>query len=265
MSHLKSARLCSWNLNGLRSVTGKGFESWLREEKPLILGVQEIKCVPEQVTDLIERLSDSYEVVLAPAEKKGYSGVGYFYSKENPPLKIEIGLSLPEFDCEGRTIIAHYDQLIVLNGYFPNGQRDHSRVDYKLAYSRAMLKHAKDLQKKTGKEIVIMGDFNTAHHEIDLANPKSNTKTTGFLPHERVFLDECQAAGLHDIFRERTGPQNGHYTWWTYRGDCRERNIGWRIDYFFISEALREKVIECENLTHIMGSDHCPLRLTLKF
>lgn len=259
-------RIVSWNVNGLRSVANKGFEQWFHEYNPDVIALQEIKATENDVSQLLASWSAHYDATLFPAEKKGYSGTALLFKKtlRNPPLKIQRGLGEPQFDCEGRLLLAEFDSLILLNGYFPNGQRDHSRVDYKLAFSRRVLQEAKRLHQATQKDILITGDLNTAHTEIDLANPKANSKTTGFLPHERAFLDEMiDGAGFIDVFRHFHPGKKDQYTWWTYRGDCRERNIGWRLDYFFATPKLISKVVKVEHLTHVGGSDHCPIVLDL--
>jgi len=256
-------KLASWNVNGLRACEKKGLWQWLAHEQPTIFNIQETKAHPTQLsTELIN--NDNYYTYYASAEKKGYSGVALFSAKNYPRPKVTIGLGIEEFDREGRTIIAEYPEFILFNGYFPNGQRDHGRVPYKLSYSREIIQQALALKKKKKKPIIICGDLNTAHHEIDLANPKTNNKTTGFLPSEREWLSECLEQGFHDVFREHHPAENGHYTWWTYRGDCRQRNIGWRIDYFLTTNDLLKSVKKTYHLPQVMGSDHCPIMLELK-
>lgn len=260
-------RLATWNVNGLRSVSGKGFEDWFRRYLPDVIALQEIKAIESDVHHLLEAWKETYHCVLFPAQKKGYSGTALLMKKSpaNQPLEIKRGLNLDEYDSEGRLISVEYEKFFLLNGYFPNGQRDHSRVDYKLAFSRTVLEEALKLHAKTHKEIIITGDFNTAHTEIDLANPKSNANTTGFLPEERAFIDEMLNKGLVDIFRHFNPGKTEQYTWWTYRGDCRQRNIGWRLDYFFSTPGLIPKIKNIEHQTQILGSDHCPILLDLDF
>jgi exodeoxyribonuclease-3 len=258
-------RLASWNVNGLRSVSGKGFEKWFSTYLPDVIALQEIKAIESDVAHLMEAWSKTYECTLFPAQKKGYSGTALLFKKGSSflPVNIKKGLLKEEFDSEGRFISAEFENIIFMNGYFPNGQRDHGRVDYKLAFSRYVMNEALRLHKETGKEIIITGDLNTAHMEIDLANPKSNSKTTGFLPHERAFLDEMIESGFTDVFRHFNKDKADQYTWWTYRGDCRERNIGWRLDYFFSTAGILSKVKKVEHQTHVTGSDHCPILLEL--
>jgi len=258
-------RIASWNVNGLRSVSTKGFDDWFGAYLPDVIALQEIKATEPDVRHLLENWAKSYEATLFPAQKKGYSGTALLFKKGSSclPLHVERGLNLPEFDSEGRLLVAEFEKVILMNGYFPNGQRDHSRVDYKLDFSRTVMNEALRLHKEKKKEIIITGDLNTAHTEIDLANPKSNAKTTGFLPHERAFLDEMIEKGFVDVFRHFHPGKPEQYTWWTYRGDCRERNIGWRLDYFFSTQGLLPQVKKVEHQTHVEGSDHCPILLDL--
>jgi exodeoxyribonuclease-3 len=177
------------------------------------------------------------------------------------PLQVQEGLKLPEFDVEGRTLLAEYPDFFLFNGYYPNGQHDLGRVPYKLKYSDAVLKMALKLRKK--KPVILAGDFNTAHQAIDLARPKANEGNTGFLPEERAWLDKLIQSGFIDIFREfEKGPH--HYTWWSYRAGARKKNIGWRIDYFFVTPDMLDRVKTAYLQPHVMGSDHCPVVLELK-
>ena len=258
--------ITSWNVNGLRAVLKKGFENWIFENSPEIVGLQEIKAKHQDVEGLIENIEKKYWVYLNPAEKKGYSGTALFISKKlsKNDFKIHYGLGEKKFDSEGRIIWVELSKLVVINGYFPNGQRDHSRVEYKLEFSRKVFDMALEIQKKLKKEVIILGDINTAHNEIDLANPKSNSNTTGFLPIERAFIDDVIKLGFTDLFRHFHPEASNHYTWWTYRGDCRERNIGWRLDYFFSSKGVIKNVKSVLHQTKVLGSDHCPILLEIK-
>jgi exodeoxyribonuclease-3 len=253
-------KLASWNVNGIRAVYRKGFLDWFDRELPDYTCLQEIKAEREQFpSEILDRKNMFIEIF--SAKKKGYSGVALLSKTE--PVNCWKGLGISEFDDEGRTIIAEYKNLILYNCYFPNGQRDLKRVPYKLAFSDEVMKHALKMKKKTGKEVVICGDYNTAHAEIDLANPKTNTKSTGFLLEEREWIDKFISKGFNDVFRLNHPEENGHYTWWTYRGDCRERNIGWRIDYFFTTDGLVKKVKKVYHQPEVLGSDHCPIMLEL--
>ncbi|MEQ8672548.1 MAG: exodeoxyribonuclease III [Aggregatilineales bacterium] len=254
-------KLYSWNVNGIRAAQKKGFVEWLHQVQPDVMGVQETKAHPEQLDGELAAPA-GYFTYWASAEKKGYSGVGLFSKVE--PNDVKIGLGLPEYDSEGRTIVAEYDDFVFITAYFPNGSRDHSRVPYKMAYKAAFLDYCNGLVK-AGKPVIFCGDVNTAHQEIDLARPKQNIKTTGFMPEERAWIDEVVKTGYVDIFRDLNPDLEGAYNWWSNRSGARENNVGWRIDYFFISPDLRDKVVTAELHPDIMGSDHCPISLTLDF
>lgn len=258
----KTLKISSWNVAGIRACEKKGFFDWVKKAKPDVICLQETKALPEQLSKELVDPKD-YDALYASAVRRGYSGVSTWVRK-GITHKHTVGLGVEKFDIEGRTIITEFDKFILINCYFPNGKRDHSRVDYKLEFCRAVAKKALVLKKKLKKEVIITGDYNTAHHEVDLANPKTNTKTTGFLPIERAWMDEFKEQGFTDLFREFTPEGNGHYTWWTYRGDCRERNIGWRIDYFWSTNGFVSKVKSCTHSADVMGSDHCPINLEVK-
>lgn len=257
-------KLASWNVAGLRACVKKGFVDWLDEGTYDVVALQETKALWEQLPEEVTN-HPKYDLVLAPAEKKGYSGVAFFIKKKRGlEYASKIGLDEPQFDCEGRTVTLFHPKFILINGYYPNGQRDHGRVPYKLEYSRLAVDYATDLQKKNkDKPVILCGDFNTAHHPIDLANPKTNKKTTGFLPNEREFLDQMETENWRDVFRLKHPDEEGHYTWWTFRNNCRERNIGWRIDYFWLQESWVDKVKKAQILSDVLGSDHCPLDIHL--
>lgn len=251
--------LYSWNVNGLRAAQKKGFLEWLEMAQPDILAVQETKCHPDQLDPLL-RQPPGYNTHWASAEKKGYSGVALF-SKQTP-LSVEIGLGIDEYDREGRTIVADYGNFVLLAAYFPNGSRDHSRVPYKMAYKRDFLTYCNELRAQ-GRSVIFCGDINTAHQEIDLARPKQNQNTTGFLPQERAWIDNVIDQGYIDTYRRLYPDKNGAYSWWTYIGRARDRNVGWRLDYFFISPDLWPRVQEAAIHADVLGSDHCPVSLTL--
>jgi exodeoxyribonuclease-3 len=256
-------KIVSWNVNGLRAIVSKNFNDWHAKLKPDIIALQEIKAHTKDVEHLFEHWNGEYNTHLFPAEKKGYSGTALLIKKNLTPV-ISLGINSAKFDCEGRLITAEFEKFILLNGYFPNGQRDHNRVDFKLEFSKLVLKKAIELKRKKKKEIIITGDFNTAHHEIDLANPKTNINSTGFLSIERAYLDELINNDFVDIFRHFNPDKKDQYTWWTYRTNCRERNIGWRLDYFFTSKGLLPKIRSIKHQTEILGSDHCPVVLELR-
>tara|TARA_R110000868_G_scaffold38661_1_gene135060 strand:- start:73290 stop:74087 length:798 start_codon:yes stop_codon:yes gene_type:complete len=253
----------SWNINGIRACANKGLIEWTEQFADAAIGLQEIKAQEHQIPEnLLQGLTEQ-ELVLHPAKRPGYSGVANIFPKSWGTPQITLGIGEDRFDDEGRLLILEWPDVVLYTGYYPNGQRDHGRVDYKLAFSEAVLQHALKKKKETGKVIVLTGDFNTAHHPIDLANPKQNLKTTGFLPNERAWMDRLTEAGFIDCFRMIHPEQTGAYTWWTYRGDCRERNIGWRIDYFFVDNDSADKVLDCFIQPDVMGSDHCPIGLVL--
>jgi len=250
----------SWNVNGLRACARKGFLEWLHADQPDVLALQEVRALPEQLEDEV-RAPDGYEVHVHPADRLGYSGVA-LYTGAAPAALTLGGLDEPRFDREGRLIIADYGDFLLYNGYFPNGGHDLARVPYKLEFSEAVLQHA-ETQRRRGRAIVLCGDFNTAHEEIDLANPGSNRKNTGFLPEERAWLSRLIDHGYVDVFRQRHPGEPGLYTWWSNRKGVRERNVGWRIDYFFVSDELADRVVDALIHPHVMGSDHCPVEVVL--
>ena len=252
--------IVSWNVNGIRAAQKKGLLDWLASAQPDILALQETKAQPEQVDDDL-REPAGYHATWDSAERKGYSGV-LLYAKP-APNSIQRGLGIAEYDIEGRTIIAEYDDFTLIAAYFPNGGRDHSRVPFKMAYCADFHKKCDEL-RAAGHSLVICGDINTAHREIDLARPKQNKNTTGFLPIERAWVDQFTDAGYIDIFRERNPELAGAYSWWSMRSGARAKNIGWRIDAFYITPDLRDRVIAAEIHADVLGSDHCPISLTLR-
>ncbi len=252
-------RIYSWNVNGIRAVFKKDFLDWVHSEEPDILCLQETKIQEDQLTDDMINI-DGYYSYFSFAEKKGYSGVAV-YTKEKP-LSVEHGIGIQEFDSEGRILILEYPKFVLLNIYFPNGQRDDIRLNYKLDFSDAMLEHCNKLREK-GKNIIMCGDYNTAHREIDLKNPKENEDRSGFLPIEREWIDKLISNGYIDTFRYFY-PDRVKYSWWTYRFKARERGVGWRIDYHFVSDDLIKDVKDADIMDEVMGSDHCPVVLVLK-
>lgn len=251
--------LISWNVNGLRAVERKGFLEWLQATQPDVLCLQETKAWPSQLSyELLE--GHGYHTHWANAEKKGYSGVATFSRK--PPLSAHSGLGIERFDSEGRVVVTDHGEFLLYNVYFPNGQRDQGRVIYKLDFYEALLKEL-NTQVRAGRKVVITGDWNTAHKEVDLKNPKANQETSGFLPIERDMLDKYIENGYIDTFRHLHPLARDRYTWWSYRANVRERNIGWRIDYFFVSENLLPALEQAEILDQVMGSDHCPVEIKL--
>ena len=250
-------RVLTWNVNGLRACGRKGFLRWLSRAEPDVVGLQEVRALPEELPPRL-RSPAGLQAHFAPAERRGYSGVALL--SRRAPDRVEAGLGLPEFDREGRLVIAHFGRLAVASVYVPKGSgrlRDNSRVPYKLAFSRALFERLEALRRK-GQRVLALGDFNTAHRAIDLARPRENQKTSGFLPEERAELDRWLAAGWVDTFR-RFEPGPGHYTWWSQRMGVRAKNIGWRIDYVFASPAAMRFVKGAFLLPQVRGSDHCPV------
>lgn len=253
-------RIISWNVNGIRAAIRKDFFDWYFKEDADIVCLQEVKARPDQVVDEMTTL-DGRHIAWNAAEKAGYSGVATFSKAE--PLSVKKGFGIEEFDREGRVLLSEYENFYLYNIYFPNGQRDQERLDYKMAFYDAYLEKVNEL-KATGKAVITCGDYNTAHKEIDLKNPKENSKTSGFLPIEREWIDKYIANGYVDTFR-MFNEEPDQYTWWTYRFGARSRNVGWRIDYFFIDEKHKQNVRNAFIKMNVMGSDHCPLGVDLQF
>lgn len=252
-------RILSWNVNGIRAAYKKGLGEWLTKEQPDILCLQETKANIEQLSDDIINIGD-YESHFVSAQKKGYSGVGIYTRIE--PKSIKSGFSIERFDSEGRVIIADYEAFLLINIYFPNGGASAERLQYKMDFYEECLNFLKKLLD-SGHKIVLCGDVNTAHKEIDLARPKENESTSGFLPMERQWIDKLIECGFIDTFREfEKDGQN--YTWWDQKTRARLRNVGWRIDYFFISENLKKCLKSAFILSDVLGSDHCPIGIELE-
>lgn len=256
-------KVASWNINGIRACIKKGLWNWIETGNYDVIAFQETKISIEDFKKIAptEYVKKNYSPYFFSAEKKGYSGVA-FLVKKGLKYNISPGTGIKEFDSEGRLITLTMGKWKILNGYYPNGQRDHNRVPYKLRFSEYILKTSSKLVAD-GYQVILCGDFNTAHEAIDLANPKTNTKTTGFLPIERQFITKLVNNGFKDIFREQNPNENGHYTWWTYRNNCREKNVGWRIDYFFCSENISQKLL-AKIEYDVLGSDHCPVTLEVQ-
>ena len=253
-------KITTWNVNGLRAVLKKGNLSEILDFSPDILMLQEVKSRPDQIPIEQHKLWYSYQTHWLPATRPGYSGVACFLKQA--PLSVQVGLGLPYFDDEGRAVVVRYPDFTLINAYFPSGQRDHDRVKYKLEFYAALLDICDRLHEQ-GDNIIIGGDFNTAHEPIDLKNPKSNQNTSGFLPEERAWIDQYLRHGFVDAYRALY-PQRVQYSWWTYVSGARTRNVGWRLDYFLISASLMPKVEDIIIHEDIYGSDHCPVTLILK-
>jgi len=250
--------LLSWNVNGIRAIQKKGFIDWLHKVSPDVLCIQETKASPEQLDDALLH-PEGYHALWVSAERKGYSGVAA-YVRDEPDEVCRLGV--PEFDREGRALVLRYPRFTLFNCYFPNSQPEGARIDYKVAYCNAVLE-ACDERVSRGENVIVCGDFNIAHKPIDLKNPKANEKNPGYLPEERAWMDTFIGSGYADTFRMFCD-EGGQYTWWSYRFKAREKNVGWRIDYHCVNAAFRDQVQNAEILNDVMGSDHCPVRLTLR-
>lgn len=257
---MKKLKILCWNVNGIRSVQKKGFLPWLEKEKPDLLLLNETKATRKDLSREILEPAGYKTYWLSPKDKKGYSGVATF--SRYSPTRVSSGLGEPKFDREGRTLIVEFGDLMIFNIYFPNGKASSERLQYKMDFYEAFLKRAVHELKK-GKKLLIGGDINTAHHPMDLARPKENEEISGFLPMEREWMDRFEAAGFVDTFRI-FHPEPHQYTWWSLRSGARKRNVGWRIDYFFVSENLKQHVKDAFIMPEVMGSDHCPIGVVLE-
>ena len=250
-------KLISWNVNGIRAALGKGLADFVAAEEPDILCLQETKAQPDQVD--MDWLDDAYHQFWNSAEKKGYSGTAIFSKRK--PMGVSYGMGEEKFDTEGRVISLEFRSYHVVTVYTPNSQNELRRLDYRMEWDAAFLQHLKSLEES--KPVIFCGDLNVAHKEIDLARPKPNRKNAGFTDEERAGFDQLVEAGFIDTFREfDDGPDN--YSWWSYRAGARGKNIGWRIDYWCVSEALLKKLKNASILSEVMGSDLCPVLLELK-
>lgn len=251
-------RIISWNVNGIRAVEKKGMFEWLQKEQPDIFCIQETKAQPDQLDETFHN-QKGYHSYFISAEKKGYSGTA-LYTKEKP---VSVGtMGIKEFDSEGRTLVAQYSDFTLINSYFPNSQAEGGRIAYKTAYNEALHKFAQSIADE-GKNVIICGDYNVAHKPIDLTHPDKNENNPGYLPAEREWMDHFTESGWVDTFRyfHKEGEQ---YTWWSYRTRGRERNVGWRIDYFCVNSSFTDRLKDSIIHKDVMGSDHCPIELQLK-
>ena len=252
-------KIISWNVNGIRAAAQKGFLPFIEAANPDILCIQETKAHDHQLEDALLNIP-GYFAYFHSGEKKGYSGTAVYCKSE--PLAIRTGLSNPAFNNEGRTIIMEYPDFILYNVYFPNGQKDEQRLAFKMDFNRCIQNDVQELLS-AGKNVIVCGDINIAHREIDLKNPKENSKRSGFLPEERAWVDDFLGIGMVDSWRVQH-PEAIKYSWWSYRFNARANNAGWRIDSFFVSENFMPQVAGTDILDEVMGSDHCPIVLTLK-
>lgn len=254
----------SWNVNGVRSAMDKGLGAWLDQlGEDAVVALQETRASPEQIAAALGPRATGWSVHVHAAERPGYSGVALLARR--PPDAVTFGLGRPEFDVEGRLVGARFGRLLLLGGYFPNGngkERDHSRIPYKLAFAEAVRQAAAGARRK-GLRVLVAGDFNTAHREIDLARPRENVGTSGFTPGERADHDRWFRARWHDVFRREHGDAPGHYTWWSQRQGVRARNIGWRIDVVLASASALPFLRRAFHQPEVFGSDHCPIGVEL--
>jgi len=253
-------KIVSWNVNGLRSLAKDGYwEEFLKGTKPDIFCLQETKAAPEQLPEEMLSPAGFSSFFSSSQTKKGYSGVA-LYSKIEP-LSVIYGMGIKEFDQEGRLIGAEYENFWLLNVYFPNGGMGPERLDYKMHFYDAFLAFAEKLRGQ--KPVIFCGDVNTAHEEIDLARPKENEENTGFLPQERAWIDEVVNTGYVDSFRHFFPAKKEAYTYWDLKSRARDRNVGWRLDYFFVAQEFMKRIKKSEIHSDIYGSDHCPISITL--
>ena len=256
-------RIISWNVNGLRAIEKRGFVDWLIKENPDVLCLNETKAEPGQLSPALLNppvKGGLYSAFWTCAKRKGYSGVA-IYTKEKPDDVRFMGK--PEFDDEGRVLIADYRDFSLIAAYFPNSQDERRRLDYKLAFNDAMLKLCNSIVKK-GRHFLLCGDFNVAHTPIDIARPKQNENSAGYLIEERQWMDKFLAAGHVDTFRHFHPGEPDHYTWWSYMGSARARNVGWRLDYHCVDKNLLPRVKSSIIRPEITGSDHCPVEIEIQ-
>lgn len=253
-------KLASWNVNGIRACSQKGFLKWFEETNADVVCIQENKAQMDQCdATIINPLK--YYSSWHSAQKKGYSGVTTFSKKE--PLAIYTGMDIEEFDVEGRVLTFEYKDFVLINAYFPNSQDGGKRIDYKVRFCEAMLNYCESFRKK-GKNVILCGDYNIAHKPIDLKNPKANEKNAGYLPEERAWMEKfIDQKGYVDAFR-KFDQSPDKYTWWTYRFNAREKNVGWRIDYFTSNPEFSDRLKNCYLQNEVFGSDHCPVILEIK-
>ncbi len=253
-------KLVSWNVNGLRAVINKGFKDFFKEIDADIFCMQETKMQENQLDDNIKEIFKGYNAYWNSAEKKGYSGTAIM--TKSKPLNVKYGIGIEEHDKEGRVITLEFEKFYMVNCYTPNSKRELERLDYRMIWEDAFRNYLLELNKE--KPVIICGDLNVAHKEIDLKNPKTNRRNAGFTDEERDKMTELLNAGFTDTFRYLYPDKTEAYTWWSYMFKAREKNAGWRIDYFIVSNDIKDKVKESYIYSEIMGSDHCPVGLDIE-
>ncbi|PKL80572.1 MAG: exodeoxyribonuclease III [Candidatus Melainabacteria bacterium HGW-Melainabacteria-1] len=252
-------KIYTWNVNGIRAVEKKGFLQWLEQTQPDLLCLQETKCWPAQLSyELLE--GHGYHAYWHSAEKKGYSSVATFCRRE--PLAVHKGLGVDLYDREGRVLVTEFDDFVLYNVYFPNGQHDLGRVPFKLNFYRELLAQL-NARVAAGQNVIVGGDWNTAHTALDIKNAKANERNTGFLPEERAMIDHYIQQGYVDVFRRLHPEVSDAYSWWSFRSGARERNIGWRLDYFMVNASFAPRIVASQIHADVMGSDHCPVSIEL--
>ena len=253
-------KLVSWNVNGLRAVITKGFKDFFDKVDADIFCLQETKMQEEQIDDKIKEIFKQYNCYWNSAEKKGYSGTAIF--SKNKPIDVKYGIGIEEHDKEGRVITLEFDKFYMVNCYTPNSKRELERLEYRQIWEDEFRKYLLKLNET--KPVILCGDLNVAHKEIDLKNPKTNRRNAGFTDEERNKMTELLEAGFTDSFRYLYPDKAEMYSWWSYMFKAREKNAGWRIDYFIVSKSIEEKIKESYIFTEIMGSDHCPVGLDIE-
>ncbi|MEN7547703.1 exodeoxyribonuclease III [Rapidithrix thailandica] len=251
-------KIITYNVNGIRAAMKKGLVDWVKTENPDIFCLQEVKALPEQV-DLEEFTQLGYTYYWFPAEKKGYSGVATF--TKVPPVSSQYGMGIEKYDVEGRSVELQFDDFTLINTYFPSGTTGDIRQDFKYEFLDDYFEYIAE-KKKTHNKLVLCGDVNICHKSIDIHNPVSNKNSSGFLPKEREWVSKFLESGFVDSFRH-FNPAPHHYTWWSYRAGARKKNLGWRIDYFFVSQELTPQLSNCTILNEAVHSDHCPVALEM--
>ncbi|MDE6284503.1 MAG: exodeoxyribonuclease III [Bacilli bacterium] len=249
-------KIVSWNVAGFRACIKKGFSDFFSNVDADVICLQEVKALEEEIPFKAE----GYQLYINPAEKKGYAGT-LIYTRI-PPINVKFGIDAGEYDCEGRTILLEFEDFYLINQYVPNVKRDLSRMEYRMIWEGKVKKFYKELEKS--KPVIICGDFNVAHTENDIKNAKANIGNAGFTYEEREKFTELLESGFVDTYRFTHPDQNDAYTWWSFRNNCRERNIGWRLDYFLVSQSIIEKISEASIYKDTLGSDHCPIGLEIK-
>ncbi len=253
-------KLVSWNVNGLRAAITKGFTQFFKDIEADIFCIQETKMQEEQLDENIMAIFKGYNTYWNSAEKKGYSGTGII--TKNKPINVTYGIGIEEHDKEGRVITLEFDTFYIVNCYTPNSKRELERLDYRMTWEDAFRKYLLELNKK--KPVIMCGDLNVAHKEIDLKNPKTNRRNAGFTDEERNKMTELLESGFTDSFRYIYPDKTEAYTWWSYMFKAREKNVGWRIDYFIVSDSIKEKIKDSYIYPEILGSDHCPVGLEIE-